>query len=36
MQQKSTHDEGPVAIAEEMSVSTQGAVRTGDTCLRPA
>lgn len=36
MQQKSTRDDGPVAIAEERSVPTQGAVQTADMLLRPA
>ena len=35
-QQKSTHDDGPAAIAKEMSVPPQGAVLTADMFLRPA
>ena len=35
-QKRSTHDDGPVAIAEEMSVPPQGAVQTADMFLRPA
>ena len=36
MQQKSTRDDGPVAIAEERSIPTRGAVQTADMLLRPA